>query len=149
MTAYSDIVELSLHILKNYELQDLIVADNMTDLVKIFTPYIKFAAGELENANTTFTIGDRNDTTHQFATDLTDGQQVIVAKYCVIGFLERETNDILQMKLHLQDGDFKTHAEKNNLEGKQNALFNLKEEIIYDVTRLGYKGFKWGGDNNV
>ena len=53
------------------------------------------------------------------------------------------------MKLHLQDGDFKTHAEKNNLEGKQNALFNLKEEIIYDVTRLGYKGFKWGGDINV
>lgn len=146
MTAYSEIVELSLYILRNYELHNLIVTDDMTTLVKIFTPYITFAAGELENANSTFTITNRDDATAQFGFDLTDGQKVIVAKYCVIGFLTRETNDILQMKLHLQDGDFKTHAEKNNLEGKQNALFNLKEEVIYDVTRLGYKGFKWGGD---
>ena len=144
MTSYSEIVELSLYILRNYELQQLIVSDDMTTLVKIFTPYITFAAGELENSGSTFTITNRNDATGEFGFDLTDGQKVIVAKYCVIGFLTRETNDILQMKLHLQDGDFKTHAEKNNLEGKQNALFNLKEEIIYDVTRLGYKGFKWG-----
>lgn len=147
MTAYSEIVELALHLLQNYELHNLIVTDDMTTLVQIFTPYIKFAAGELENGNSTFTIEDRNDASGTFNFDLTDGQKVVVAKYCVIGFLERETNDILQMKLHLQDGDFKTHAEKNNLEGKQNALFNLKEEVIYDVTRIGYKGFDWGRGN--
>lgn len=148
MTDYAEIVELSLHIMDNYKINSLVVSDDMETLIKIFIPYIKYAAGELENANLTFTISERDDANHTFLKTLTDGQQLIVAKYCTIGFLERETKNILQMKLHLQDGDFKTHAEKNNLEGKLKCLYDLKEEVIYDVTRLGYRGYDWG-DSNV
>ena len=88
-------------------------------------------------------ISDRDDTLRQFNGKLSDGRQLIIAKYIMIGYLSKETHDIMQMQLHLQDGDFKTYAEKNNLEGKLNALYLLKEEVGYDVKRSGYNGFKW------
>jgi len=61
----------------------------------------------------------------------------------MIGYLSSETHDILQMNLHLQDGDFKTYAEKNNLDGKINALYMLKEEVGYDLKKTGYNNFFW------
>ena len=61
----------------------------------------------------------------------------------LIGYLSKETYNIMQMQLHLQDGDFKTYAEKNNLDGKLNALYMLKEEVGYDVKKSDYKGYEW------
>ena len=107
-----------------------------------FMPYLKIAAGELENS-AGIDISDRDDILRQFNIKLSDGKQLIIAKYIMIGYLSKETHDIMQMQLHLQDGDFKTYAEKNNLEGKLNALYLLKEEVGYDVKRSGYNGFKW------
>ena len=50
------------------------------------------------------------------------------------------------MRLHLQDGDFKTYAEKNMLEAKTNALEVLKEEVMWNVNKNGYKNTNvWGG----
>ena len=47
------------------------------------------------------------------------------------------------MELHLQSGDFKTYAEKNNLDGKLNALYTLKEEIDYELKKFGYNKYAW------
>ena len=43
------------------------------------------------------------------------------------------------MRLHLQDGDFKTYAEANNLTAKTNSLEILKEEVGWNVKKTGYK----------
>ena len=40
----------------------------------------------------------------------------------MIGYLSKETHDIMQMQLHLQDGDFKTYAEKKQ-SGRQVKCF--------------------------
>ena len=143
-TTYLDVIELALHILHDYRLDDAIVKEETSTLIGVFTPYIKFAAGELENFDVDFSIADRDNTTHEFNSELTDGQQLIVAKLMVIGYLTREVNDIMQMKLHLQTGDFKTFAERNNLEGKMNLVNVLKEEVNYKITKSGYKAYTWG-----
>lgn len=143
-TTYLDVIELALHILHDYRLDDAIVKEETSTLISVFTPYIKFAAGELENFDVDFSIADRDNTTHEFNSELTDGQQLIVAKLMVIGYLTREVNDIMQMQLHLQTGDFKTFAERNNLEGKMNLVNVLKEEINYKIAKSGWKAYEWG-----
>lgn len=136
-TKYSDVIELVLSILKSYELDEIFDNYNDEGLIVFFRPYFKFASGELEIQNSSIDLS-RNDEYDCFVNVLTDGQQLIVAKYVTIGYLTRETYDILQMKLHLQDGDFKTYAEQKNLEAKQNALISLKEEAGWNVNKIGY-----------
>lgn len=143
-TTYSEVIELALHILHDYKLDGVIISEDTATLNKVFAPYIKFAAGELENYDVDFDISSRDEERYEFDTSLTDGQQLFVAKLVVIGYLTREVNDVMQMKLHLQTGDFKTFAERNNLEGKQNLIDNLREEINYKITKRGYKAYTWG-----
>lgn len=142
VTTYSDVYELVLSLISSYKIDDIYVKDGEDGIEIFFMPYLKIAAGELENS-AGIDISDRDDILRQYNIKLSDGKQLIIAKYIMIGYLSKETHDIMQMQLHLQDGDFKTYAEKNNLEGKLNALYLLKEEVGYDVKRSGYNGFKW------
>lgn len=155
-TPYTDIIELVLALLKSYEL-DSIYDDAMQNseddddssgdkaLILFFLPYFKYASGELQIAGSPIDT-TRNDEEMSFSTSLTDGEQLIFAKYILIGYLQKETFDILQMRLHLQGGDFKTFAEKNNLEAKLNALNTLKDEVSWNITRSGYHANEkvWG-----
>lgn len=141
-TKYSDIFELVLALFRDYKIDDIYDAEGEKGLTTFFLPYLKIASGELEN-NGGLDISNRDDSTCLFDRKLTDGEQLIIAKYIMIGCLSKNTHDILQIQLHLQDGDFKTYAEKNNLDGKLSALYSLKEEVGYDIKKSGYNGYKW------
>jgi hypothetical protein len=143
MTKYSDVFELVLALMKSYEIDTIYSTGGETGITAFFVPYLKISSGELENNNSPISLSERNDDLQEFAKTYTDGEQLIIAKYIMIGYLTKETFDILQMKLHLQDGDFKTYAEKNNLDGKLNALYSLKEEVGYDLKKKGYNNFTW------
>lgn len=141
-TTYSDVYELVLALLSSYKIDDVYIKNGEDGIETFFMPYLRIASGELENKSG-IDLSDRDDELRQFNSKLSDGRQLIIAKYIMIGYLSKETHDIMQMQLHLQDGDFKTYAEKNNLDGKLNALYMLKEEVGYDVKRSGYNGFNW------
>lgn len=143
-TSYAEIVELVLSILKSFELDKIFDKYDEAGLITFFQPYFKFACGELEIHNSDINIS-RDDASQSFTSALSDGSQLIFARLVTIGYLTRETYDILQMRLHLQDGDFKTYAEKNNLEAKQSALICLKEEAGWDIKKVGYNNMNvWG-----
>lgn len=141
-TTYSEIYELVLALLSSYKIDDIYVKNGEDGINTFFKPYLKISSGELEN-NAGIDLSNRDDELQEFGEKLSDGRQLIIAKYIMIGYLSKETHDIMQMQLHLQDGDFKTYAEKNNLDGKLNALYMLKEEVGYDVKRSGYNGYNW------
>ena len=141
-TKYSDIFELVLALMSSYKIDAIYTNEGENGLNTFFIPYLKIASGELEN-NAGIDLSDRDDASYIFNNTLSEGRQLIIAKYIMIGYLSKETHDIMQMQLHLQDGDFKTYAEKNNLDGKLSALYMLKEEVGYDVKRSGYNGFTW------
>lgn len=144
-TTYLDIIELILSLTKSYEIDGIFDQYDVDGLVTFLKPYFKFATGELEIIDSGINT-KRNEILSEFCSHLTDGEQLIFAKYVLIGYLTRDKNDILQMRLHLQDGDFKTYAEKNMLEAKTNALEVLKEEVMWNVNKNGYKNTNvWGG----
>lgn len=143
-TTYLDIIELILSMTKSYEIDGIFDQYDVDGLVTFLKPYFKFAAGELEIADSGINV-ERDEILNEFASHLTDGEQLIFAKYVLIGYLTRDKNDILQMRLHLQDGDFKTYAEKNMLEAKTSALEVLKEEVMWNVNKNGYRNTNvWG-----
>lgn len=143
-TSYMDIIELVLALLKSYEIDGLFDTYGNNGVLTILHPYFKFASGRLEIQNSDINTS-RDDELLSFNNYLSDGSQLIFAQYILIGYLTKDTNDILQMRLHLQDGDFKTYAEKNNLSAKMNALNMLKEDVGWDVKKTGYNNRNvWG-----
>lgn len=143
-TTYLDIIELILSLLKSYEIDGIFDDMSETGVIQLLSPYFKYASGELEIIDSGINTS-RDNVKGEFNHLLSDGEQVIFAKYVLIGYLEKDKNDILQMRLHLQDGDFKTFAEANNLSAKSNSLEKLKEEVGWDIKKLNYaKSNVWG-----
>lgn len=137
-TTYLDIVELILALSKSYEIDSIFDKYDEQGVLRLLLPYFKFASAELEIIDSGINT-ERNDLLFEFSSPLSDGDQLIFAKYVLIGYLTKDKNDILQMRLHLQDGDFKTFAEANNLTAKTNSLEMLKEEVNWNVTKNGYR----------
>lgn len=138
-TKYSEIVELVVHLMNEYKIYDDLVENRIDKLVDIFKPFIKIACAEIENTNFYDWDIKRNDEQNEFENEFSDGQQLIIAKFVVISYLTWDTNDILRIGLNLQDGDFKTYAEKNNLDGKLNLINTLQEDVHYNMTTRDYK----------
>jgi hypothetical protein len=143
-TDYFEIIELVLALTKSYEIDGIFDEYSEEGLLQLLLPYFKFASGELEISDSGIDTS-RDDEVMHFNSFLTDGEQLIFSKYVLIGYLTKEKNDILQMRLHLQDGDFKTYAEANNLNAKTNSLEILKEEVGWNVKKTEYKKTNvWG-----
>ena len=53
-------------------------------------------------------------------------------------WLQKECNDIIQMRLKIQDRDFHTYAESANLKEKSAWLSKVKEEISQRLVDYGY-----------
>lgn len=143
-TTYVEIIELVLALTKSYEIDGIFDKYDEDGVLDLLLPYFKFASGELEISDSGIDTS-RDDEIQEFNSKLTDGEQLIFSKYVLIGYLTKDKNDILQMRLHLQDGDFKTFAEANNLNAKTNSLEILKEEVGWNVKKSEYKNTNvWG-----
>lgn len=142
-TKYSDVFEMVLALMDTYKIKPIYADYGEDGINKFFIPNLRIAAGQLEIANIGIDISDRDDNLYEFGSKLTDGQQLLVAKLVFAAYLSKETHSIEQMELHLQSGDFKTYAEKSNLDVKLNALYALKEEIDYELKKFGYNKYAW------
>lgn len=136
-TPYSDIIELVLSLINDYKLDSIFEQYNEYGLLRLLKPYFKKASGEISIKSPSLDFS-RDDDIEEFNRPLSDAEQLIFTKEILIAYLTKEVQDILQMQLHLQDGDFKTHAAKNNLEAKSSLLEILKEETGWNITKSGY-----------
>lgn len=88
-------------------------------------------------------LEDRTDVNYTFDIVLTTENKTILAQIMVKYWLSREVNDILQMRLKIQDKDFHTYSENQNLREKSAWLSKVKEEISQRLVDYGYKYFDW------
>jgi hypothetical protein len=143
MTKYSEVFEFVLAMCDSYKFDKIFKDYGIDALETTLLPYMKIAIGQLkiDNYKKNFTLYD--DVLREFLITLDDADKLILAKQILIAYLTRQVYNILQIQPHLQDGDFKTHAEANNLNAKQNALTILKEEANRDVIKTGYNDYLW------
>jgi hypothetical protein len=88
-----------------------------------------------------------NTTTQAFAEDLTIEHQLILARIMTKYWLQKLVQDVLQMNNSIQDHDFKTYSQAQNLKEKRDLLAQKEEEISLILQQYGYKHNDWDSWN--
>ncbi len=135
-TPYSSIFELFQSGLKDPVL-DRLYEQSIDDYENYIQPFLLTAISEFTFCKQN--LEDRDDELKQFNVTLTTTEKVILSKLMRIAWLEKEIHDINQMKLHLQDSDFKTYSEAQNLKEKKDLLIVEKELVD---KHIGYYDLK-------
>jgi hypothetical protein len=86
-----------------------------------------------------------DEETQEFSVTLTNKNKLILANIMVKCWLEKEVNNILQMRNHIQDHDFKTFSAAANLKEKKDLLRGKEEEIDLQLSRYEYDANDWDG----
>ena len=144
-TSYELIYDLFLTQINDYRLTalyNLDVANSTSDLDTLLQGWLFLAIPDFEDICTQ-DLEDRDDTTMVFNYVMTTENQQVLAFIMMKYWLRKETHDILQMRLHVQDKDFKTYAEQANLNSKSAALTKVTEEISQKLVDYGYKHADW------
>lgn len=139
-TSYSSIYELFLAAVRDYQIDRLfnISTESAEAYMKSF-----LIRGLVHFKNCKQNLEDRNDTTQVFNVTLNTNERVILSNLMLVEWLTKEVNDVLQMRLHLQDGDFKTYSEQSNLRGKIDLLNNTREVVEKQMNQYGYSNLDW------
>lgn len=73
----------------------------------------------------------RDDMNKEFSTNLTELEQEILANLMLVEWLEKEVNNIMEMRLAISSGDFKRYAESQNLKEKSSLKDKSQENADY------------------
>jgi hypothetical protein len=144
-TTFVDIYDLFLQLISDYRLTALYtddVANSTSNLDTLLESWLMLAIPDFENVCTQ-DLEDRTDASETFDIVLTTENKTILAQIMVKYWLTREVNDILQMRLKVQDKDFHTYSENANLKEKSAWLSKVKEEISQRLVDYGYKNADW------
>jgi hypothetical protein len=140
-TPYSDIFELFLAGMQDYKIDRLYQSATPSLAEDYMKPFL--IRGLVNFEKCTKDLSDRNDTTMIFNIVLNDKEKVILSNLMIVEWLRKEVNDILQMKLFLNDTDFKIHSAANNLKEKREHLNSLREEVDKQMTSYSYGNINW------
>lgn len=145
-TNYSEIYELFLANVQDYLIDRAYAISTSTGETYI-KPFLIRAIPKFDNC--TEDLDDRNDTTQIFTATLTTKEKVILSDFMTVEWLRHEINDILQMKNHLNDTDFKTYSASQNLKEKKELLITFREMAEQDKGAYSYKNADWDTIWNV
>jgi hypothetical protein len=139
-TTFVDIYDLFLQLIQDYRLTALYnddVANSTTNLDTLLESWLMLSIPDFETVCNQ-DLEDRTDASHTFDIELTTENKTILAQIMVKYWLSKEVNDILQMRLKIQDRDFHTYSENSNLKEKSAWLTKVKEEISQRLVDYGY-----------
>lgn len=139
-TNQSEIFDLFMTQVKDYKLVNL-YQDSEEDFLTYLQGWLVQACADFAGNTETDLTFDTSD--GDFNVDLSNIEKTILATIMVQYWLEKETKDIMQMNLHLQDRDFKVYAEGQNLKEKENSLTMLREKIAQKITEYTYNNNNW------
>lgn len=132
-TDYTDIFDLFMMNIKDWKLESLFNT-SPDDFENVLQGYMVVSLPKFTNCNQSLA---RNDSTKQFTETLSEQNKNIIASLMVEKWLEREVQDIRQMALHVQDRDFKSYAEANNLKEKSahwSKILELNSQALVDYS---------------
>lgn len=139
-TEYSDVYELFLGAIQDYKIDKLFAIDQ-DDAEAYMKTFMIRAIPYFDNCKQN--LEDRNNTTGVFSITLTTDEMVILSNLMAVEWLKKETNDLRQMQLHLNDKDFRTYAEANNLKEKRETMNTIREDAERLMTKYSQKNIDW------
>lgn len=143
-TAYTEIYDLFLQRIKDWKLDALYTSDS-----EGFETYLR---GFLVQAVPLFIESTqslaRDDVAKTFEEDLSDDNKEILARIMVIKWFEKETQNITQFNMALQDKDFKRYSEAQNLKSKEDYLAFLEEQKDQRLVEYAWDNHDWSSWRN-
>lgn len=140
LTPYSEIFELFLASIRDYRI-DRLYNQSVEDMENYLTPFLIKAITNFRKCKVD--LEDRDDQSRVFNQTLSTDEKVILSNLMVVEWLTKEVNDVLQMRLHLQDTDFKIYSAANNLKEKRELLIEFQNNVDKQITQYIYKNFDW------
>jgi hypothetical protein len=144
-TPISDITDLFMARIQDYKLDNIFSTSGSLTLASYSEPWLLDSIGEFEDfcdQSLTYIVCG-SATEGYFEQDLNMKNKLILSKFMVKYWLQKEINNSLQMSLHITDRDFKTFSAAQNLKAKQDYLCGLKEELSQDIIDYAYKRNNW------
>ena len=139
-TSYTSIYELFLASIRDYNI-DRLFAISLESAEAYMKPFL--IRGLVNFTNCKQNLENRDDADQEFDATLTTIEKVILSNLMTVEWLTKEVNDVLQMRLHLQDSDFRTYSEQSNLKGKREHLDITREVIDKQMVQYGYGNLDW------
>jgi len=139
-TTLDEICDLALTLIDDYRLTALYQTSGSASLNTYLEPWLLMAIDEFDLCSQTLSY---STTTQTFTLDLTQQHKNILAQIMTKYWMQKEVQDVNQMRLHLQDRDFKTFAEANNLKEKREFYNTKQEEIDRILQKYGYRNNDW------
>lgn len=139
-TDYADIYSLFLSSVRDF-LIDRLYNKCTKDAEEYMKPFLIRAIPNFKKCKKN--LEDRDDSTQKFDFDLTTDEKVILSNLMRIEWLTAEINNILDMKNHLQDSDFKTYSAANLLKEKRELLNTTREVVDKQIVQYGYDNLDW------
>jgi len=82
----------------------------------------------------------RDDILSLFTEDLTDANLILLSKFMVKAWLDKEIQDSRQIRLHVGDKDFRILSEANNLRAKESYMVLKLEGLSQDLINYSWYG---------
>lgn len=140
-TPYSDVYDFFMQQIKDYSLIELYDASS-EDFETVLQGWMILAINEfVDICDQDLTA--RNDTTGTFTIDLTEQNKVVLSRLMVKNWMEKEVQDVLQMKWNLTDRDFKHYSEAQNLDAKNRYLVEVTERVSQMLVDYAFKNVDW------
>jgi len=139
-TPYSDVFNLFLASIQDYRINKL-YTQSVAQMENYLTPFLIKAITNFRKCKTD--LEDRDDINKVFNQTLSTDEKVILSNLMIVEWLTKEVNDILGMKLFLQDTDFKTYSQSQNLKEKRELLTTMKDIVDKQITQYSYNNFDW------
>jgi hypothetical protein len=136
-TQLSDVIDLFTSIQLDYRLISLYQSSGSANFITYVEPWALFALDEFSPICTQDLT--YSTTTQTFTQTLTQENKNIIAQIMVKYWLMKIVQETLQMGIVLQDHDFKTYAQSQNLKAKQDYLLVKKEEISQLLQDYAYR----------
>ena len=140
-TLYSTIFERFLTGVQDYNI-DRLYDLSPTDMETYLTSFLIRSIPKFRGCQAD--LSDREDSTGQFNIDLTETEQEILTQLMTVEWLGKEVNDLKQMQQKLNDTDFRTYSEANNLKEKNNHMNGTRERVEQMIVNYQLDNFDWG-----
>ncbi|KAA9007384.1 hypothetical protein F4V43_02535 [Paenibacillus spiritus] len=132
-TPYSKIYERFQQKIQDYTIDEIYVGSKDN--------YENYLFGFLKSALVKFyhcrkNLITRDETQREFSEDLTELEQEILAQLMLIEWMEKEVNNILEMRMALSSSDFKKYAESQNMKEKSSIRDKMIESA--DSMKMQY-----------
>lgn len=150
-TDFQEIYHLFLNGISNdYRIKNLFaskveVAEDM--LLTWLTKAVTYFTDCLQDLENNFDIEHK-----RFTLSLTLTEKVILSDFMLLVWMDWNINNIVQMNLSLQDGDFNRHAEAQNLNAKVEQANKWRERVYHQVSEYTHKDItiaEWATGGNL